>query len=84
MLVTNHLIKKQSMGYGDIILIGIIGIWLGLFKGLAVIFFGSVFSLIHWLFLSKKQNSQVMIPFGFSLSICAIATYIIYQVYFTY
>ena len=84
MLITNYIIKKQSMGYGDIILIGFIGMWLGLFKGLAVIFFGSVISLVHWIFLSKKQDSQIMIPFGFSLSICAIATYIIYRVCCTY
>ena len=44
-LLTTIVLKRDSMGYGDIILIGIIGFWLGLFLTLIIIVFAEEISI---------------------------------------
>tara|TARA_B100000029_G_C17308095_1_gene863313 strand:- start:131 stop:877 length:747 start_codon:yes stop_codon:yes gene_type:complete len=73
MFAMNYLLKKDSMGYGDIILIGIIGLWLGLINGLIVIFLSSIFSIIYWTFLKfKNRIDNIVLPFGSAISLAAI------------
>jgi prepilin signal peptidase PulO-like enzyme (type II secretory pathway) len=77
-LLTTFLLKKDSMGYGDIILIGVIGFWLGLFFTLVIILFASLFSISHWLFLKFiKENKTIILPFGSTLSLSTILVYIV-------
>ena len=72
-LLTTIVLKRDSMGYGDIILIGIIGFWLGLFLTLIIIVFASLLSLIHWLFLKAiKKEESIVLPFGSTLAMSAI------------
>ena len=78
MFLINALFKKDSMGYGDIILIGVIGFWLGWIDTFIIVFFSSIISLIHWfiLFLIKKTK-DIQLPFGSSISFVSILLYII-------
>jgi len=77
MLSANFFLKKDSMGYGDIILIGIIGFCLGLYQALVIIFFACIFSIIHWIILKIKTNNKaIMLPFGSALSLSTILVYI--------
>ena len=70
--------KKDTMGYGDIILIGVISFWLGWIDAMIVIFLSSITSLIHWviLILFTKQNN-IQLPFGSSIAFITILFYII-------
>jgi len=78
MMVTTYFLKKESMGYGDIILIGVIGFWCGLVDSLIIIFFASVFSIFHWCFLRVLlKQKDIILPFGYSISLVTIVLYIL-------
>ena len=78
MLLSSYLLKKDTMGYGDIILISVVTFWIGLIDGLIVIFFASLFSIIHWLILRiTSNNKDIILPFGSTISFAAILIYII-------
>ncbi len=78
MLLSSYLLKKDTMGYGDIILIAVTTFWVGLIDGLLIIFFASFFSIIHWLILRfTKNNKNIILPFGSTISLAAILIFII-------
>ena len=78
MFLISFLLKKDAMGYGDIILIGVMGFWLGLIDGLIIIFMASVLSIIHWFFLKfANKKEEVILPFGSTISVSAILIYIL-------
>ena len=78
MIVTSYFLKRESMGYGDIILIGVIGFWCGLVDSLIIIFVASIFSIFHWSFLKVLSKSKdIILPFGFSISLVTIIFYIV-------
>ena len=66
--------KKQPMGYGDLLLIIVLGLWLGPLKILLAIFFASLLGLAYWIFLSLNHgyNKNLKIPFGTFLIIASI------------
>ena len=66
--------KKQPMGYGDLLLILLLGLWLGPIKILLSIFLASIIGLIYWLFFSLKNgyNNNLKLPFGTFLIIASI------------
>ena len=66
--------KKQPMGYGDLLLILLLGLWLGPIKILLSIFLASIIGLIYWLFFSLKNgyNNKLKLPFGSFLIISSI------------
>ena len=45
MLLSSYLLKKETMGYGDIILIASISFWVGFIDSLLIIFFSLFFQL---------------------------------------
>ena len=78
MLLSSYLLKKETMGYGDIILIASISFWVGFIDSLLIIFFASLFSIIHWLILrvtSKKQD--IILPFGSTIALAALMIFIL-------
>jgi len=73
----SRVLNKDVMGFGDIILIGVISIWLNFFDLLIIIFFSTILSLLHWLLLyAKSKKSNIKLPFGSSLSLITIIYYI--------
>lgn len=72
-LIGNFVLKKESIGDGDIKLMGIIGIALGLINSFVCLFIGSLFGLIFSTFISKKSK-EAIIPFGPFLLIGALIT----------
>jgi prepilin signal peptidase PulO-like enzyme (type II secretory pathway) len=78
MLLSSYLLKKDTMGYGDIILISVTTFWMGLIDGLLIIFFASLFSIVHWLILKiTSSNEKIILPFGSTVSLAAILIFII-------
>ena len=78
MLLTSYLLRKDTMGYGDIILIGSITFWVGFFDSLLIIFFASLFSIIHWLILRVIRNEKVIIlPYGTSIALATLIIFIL-------
>ena len=78
MFLISFLLKKDAMGYGDIILIGVMGFWLGLIDGLLIVFMASVLSIIHWFFLKFiNKKEEVILPFGSTISLAGILVYIL-------
>ena len=76
--LVSFLIKKNAMGYGDIILIGVISFWLSWTDILIIIFFSCIISLIHWMVIYlKTRKSNIRLPFGSSLSLVTIIYYMI-------
>ena len=66
------------MGYGDIVLIGVISFWLSWIDTLIIIFFSCIVSLIHWMIIYlKSRKSNIRLPFGSSLSLVTIIYYMI-------
>ena len=78
-VLTWLLVKKQPMGFGDLQLIIILGMWLGPVKILLTIFFASILGILYWalLFALKKQNKNVKLPFGTFLCCAGIIMYLI-------
>jgi len=82
MFLIGFLFKKESMGYGDIILIGVISFWLGWVDALIIVFLSSIISLIHWIILSIKiKKTDIKLPFGSSISFVSIFLYIIKETF---
>lgn len=69
--IGDYIFKTESMGGGDIKLMGLIGLVLGWEMGIFSIFVGSVIALPISLIISKKTKSNI-IPFGPFLSMGAI------------
>ena len=78
-IITWLITKKQPMGFGDLQLIIILGLWLGTFKVLLTIFFGSILGILYFSFISllKSNKKNKELPFGTFLCIAAIFFYII-------
>ena len=82
MFLIGFLFKKEAMGYGDIILIGVISFWLGWVDALIIVFLSSIISLIHWIILSiKTKKTDIRLPFGSSISFVSIFLYIIKETF---
>ena len=76
--ITGFLMKKDTMGYGDIILIGVLAFWLGLFDIFLIVFLASLFSIIHWLILKTvKKDDNIVLPFGSTISLATILIFIV-------
>ena len=73
-LLTSVILKKETMGGGDIKLITMIGLYKGWQEGLLIIFFSAVSALISVIIISvlKKGKQDDRIPFGFYIGICAL------------
>ena len=78
-LLTYLIIKKQPMGYGDFILMIVLGLWLGPLKILITIFSSSILGLLYWMLISilKGYKKDRKLPFGTFLSLTAILLYVI-------
>ena len=70
-LLGNALFKKESLGDGDIKLMGIVGLSIGIMNSVVSLFIASVTGLIFSLIVSKK-NKEGIIPFGPFLLIGAL------------
>ena len=70
--------KRQGMGYGDIQLGFVLGIWLGPVRMALTLFGASLLSLIVWLVLSgiKGFERDRALPFAPYLAIAALGTFI--------
>ena len=70
---------KQTMGYGDLIMVAILGAWLGIIQIFLTIYFASILALLAFLaFLIFNGSSHSKpIPFVPYLSIAAIIIYLI-------
>ena len=70
---------KQTMGYGDLIMVAILGAWLGTVQIFLTIFFASIIALMVFLAFSiiNGFNRSKSLPFVPFLSIAAIAIYLI-------
>ena len=78
--ITTWLItKKQPLGFGDLQLILILGLWLGPLKILLAIFMSALFGILYWILISFKNgySKDLRLPFGTFLSITSILIYII-------
>ena len=71
-LVTLIIYRKQTLGYGDLLLISLIGLWLGPINTLICIFLSSLAGIIIWLSIYYKNDAEKKLPFGTYLSISAI------------
>ena len=79
-IITTKIFKKESLGDGDIKLMILIGLTLGVFNSFISLFISSVAALIYTILFIKKKDA--LIPFGPFLLIGAIVTYILvfYQI----
>ena len=78
-LLSSFIFKKQTLGYGDLFLIVVLGSWLGVTKIALSIFLSALIALMIWLSISIKNGfkSDRKLPFGFYLSIISIGIYIL-------
>jgi prepilin signal peptidase PulO-like enzyme (type II secretory pathway) len=78
-LLTSALFNKQTLGFGDLQLITITGMWLGPVNVLLSIFLSAIFALIMWGIISlfKGFDRNRAMPFGPYLSGSAIFLYIL-------
>ena len=78
-LLTWFVTKKQPIGFGDIQLIVLLGLWLGPLKILLTIFVAACLGIIYWLILSiiNGYTKNKKLPFGTFLSISSIIIYLI-------
>ena len=70
---------KQTMGYGDLIIVAILGAWLGTIQIFLSIFLASILTLLAFLTFSifKGYDRSKSLPFVPYLSIAAIIVYLI-------
>ena len=71
-LITSVIYKKQTLGYGDLLLVSLLGIWLGLINILLCIFIACVLGLFIWTVKRLWKNENDKLPFGTYLSMTAI------------
>ena len=71
--IGNKIFKKESLGDGDIKLMGIVGIAIGLTGSFVSLFIASIVGLIFSLIVSHK-NKEGIIPFGPFILIGALIT----------
>ena len=71
-LITSIIYKKQTLGYGDLLLISLIGLWLGPINVLICIFLSSIMGILIWIIDSLKEDRNQKLPFGSYLSINGI------------
>ncbi len=73
-LLTSLVLKKETIGGGDIKLITAIGLFKGWQDGLFIIFLSAVSALVCVLVLVvlKKRKMEDPIPFGFYIALCAV------------
>ena len=71
--------KKQPLGFGDIQLMIILGLFLGPLKILLTIFFSAILGILYWIFLSYKNGfkKDLKLPFGTFLCFVSILMYLI-------
>ncbi len=62
-IMGNSMFNRESLGDGDIKLMAVIGIALGLLNSFIALFFGSLTGLIYSL-ITLKKNKEGLIPFG--------------------
>ena len=76
-IITKIITKRQSLGYGDLQLIFILGFWIADIRILIVIFISALAALIVWLSISffKGFDKNRPLPFGTFLSITSIIIY---------
>ena len=72
--LTSIIFKKQTLGLGDLLLIMVLGAWLGLVQIGLTILFGSIFALIGWIIISIRKgiNRNHPLPFAPYLSFSGI------------
>jgi len=71
--------KKQPIGFGDIQLVILLGLWLGPMKILLTIFLAACLGILYWiiLLLISGYKKDRKLPFGTFLSISSIMVYMI-------
>jgi leader peptidase (prepilin peptidase)/N-methyltransferase len=73
-LLTWIIFKKQTLGFGDLFLVAVTGLWLGAINVLVSIFIGAIIAMIVWLIISIKSgfDRNRPMPFGPYLAFSAI------------
>jgi leader peptidase (prepilin peptidase) / N-methyltransferase len=72
-IATSIVLKKQAMGYGDLIFIGLLGAWLGPVKVFYTIFIGAFLGIIYFTYKLYLQKVEIKeLPFGTFLGIASI------------
>ena len=71
-VITSVIYKKQTLGYGDLLLVSLLGIWIGLINILLCIFIACVLGIFIWIGNRLWKNENVKLPFGTYLSMSAI------------
>lgn len=70
-ILGNSMFKQESLGDGDIKLVGVTALALGLINSFIALFFASIIALVYSLIILKK-NKEGVIPFGPFLIIGAL------------
>ena len=71
-IITSIIYKKQTLGYGDLLLISVIGLWVGPVNILICIFLSSILGITLWVIKSYQKIDNEKLPFGTYLSLNAI------------
>ena len=58
-LITAIIYKKQTLGYGDLLLISLIGLWIGPINILICIFLSSILGITIWIIKSYQGQSYL-------------------------
>jgi len=77
-LITSIIYKKETLGYGDLLLISLIGLWIGPINILICIFLSSLTGIIIWGIKRLNKVEVTKLPFGTYLSVNAILLKIIH------
>ncbi len=71
-LLGNFVLKKESMGDGDIKLMAIVGLVIGLKKSVLALFMASYLGLPYAIYIMVKKNVNHELPFGPFLSLASL------------
>ena len=71
-LITTAIYKKETLGYGDLFLVSLIGMWIGPINILICIFLSSVMGIIIWIIKYFQKIDNQKLPFATYLSINGI------------
>jgi len=71
-IITSIIYKKQTLGYGDLLLISLIGLWLGPIDVIICIFLSALAGIIIWITRYFNGLEKTKLPFGAYLSLNAI------------